>query len=214
MILEAEGLIIHRDNNYVLLTVPLDNSSFIDKQNITEAKVIFHDGRIINREQQKKIYAIIGDIAEYNGDEPEYLKHILKNDFLEVCGGEYFSLATCTVTTASDFIHFLISFCFSRNIPTRDTMLNRTDDIYKYLYTCLYYRKCCICNDKAEIHHCSDSRVGMGFSRNKIDNIGRSAIALCRKHHSIAHNAECDFFEKYHVYGIPLDNMLIKKLKL
>lgn len=214
MILEADGLICRKENNYVLLTVPLENSSFIDKQSITEAKVIFHDGRMINREQQKKIYAIIGDIADYNGDEPEYLKYLLKNDFLEVYGGEYFSLANCSVTAASDFIHFLISFCFAKNIPTRDTMLNRTDDIYKYLYTCLYYRKCCICNDKAEIHHCSGSRVGMGFSRNKIDNIGRNAIALCRKHHSVAHNAEYDFFEKYHVYGIPLDNMLIKKLKL
>lgn len=214
MMIEAEGLISRRENDFVLLTVPLESSDFIDKQNITEAKVIFCDGRMINREQQKKIYAIIGDIAEYNGDEPEYLKNILKNDFLEVYGGEYFSLATCTVSHASDFIHFLISFCFAKNIPTRDTMLNRTDDIYKYLYTCLYYRKCCICNNKAEIHHCEGSRVGMGVSRKKIDNRGRKAIALCRRCHNLAHNSEAEFFEKYHVYGIPLDNVLIKKLKL
>lgn len=211
---EAEGLISRIENNYVLLTVPVKNSRFIEKQNITGARVIFDDGRLINREQQKKIYALIGDIAEYTGDEPEYLKHLLKNAFLERFGGEYFSLATCSVTLASDFIHFLINFCFVWNIPTRDTMLSRTDDISKYLYICLYHRKCCICNDKAEIHHCTGSKVGMGFNRNKINNIGRGAIALCRKHHNQAHNSERDFFEKYHVYGIPLDEQLVKKLKL
>lgn len=212
--IEARGLISRKENDYILLTVPVENTDFIEKYNMTGARVIFDDGRVINREQQKKAYAIIGDIAEYSGDPPEYMKELMKHEFLEAFGGEYFSLSSCSVSLASDFINYLINFCFTWGIPTRDTMLNRADDISAYLYTCLYHRKCCICNEKAEIHHCTGSRVGMGFNRNDINNIGRSAIALCRKHHNQAHNSERDFFEKYHVYGIKLDKCLVKQLRL
>ncbi len=172
------------------------------------------DGRTITREQQKKTYAIINDIGNWNGDVRESIKSEMKCRFLECYGGDWFSLSDCSVTTAREFINYLIDFCFCENIPTCDTLLNRTDDISHYLYSCLANRKCCICNEKAEIHHCEGSRVGMGFNRNKISNIGRKAIALCRKHHAQAHNSEKEFFEKYHVYGIELDEYLIRKLKL
>lgn len=200
--------------NHITIFAPIESTDNFKKQEITKARVIFDDGRVINREQQKKAYAIIGDIAEYSGDPPEYMKELMKHEFLEAFGGEYFSLSSCSVSLASDFINYLINFCFTWGIPTRDTMLNRADDISAYLYTCLYHRKCCICNEKAEIHHCTGSKVGMGFNRNDINNIGRSAIALCRKHHMQAHNSERDFFEKYHVYGIKLDKCLVKQLRL
>lgn len=212
---DAVGYISGVEDGYVLLTVPVRNTYFIEKQNITQADVRFDDGRRIRPEQRKKAYAIIGEIAEWSGHTPpELMKDILKNDFLVYSGGEYFSLSDCTVTTAREFINFLIDFCFFHNIPTRDTMLNHTDDISHYLYACLAYRKCCICNEKAEIHHCEGSKVGMGFNRNKIENIGRNAIALCRKHHNQAHGDEKGFFEKFHVYGIKLDKYLVKRLGL
>ena len=198
-----------------MLFTPIENAESFKKQDITQATVIFSDGRTITPEQRRKAYAVIGDIAEFSGHTPiELEKEILKNDFLSCTGKKYFSLSDCSVTTAREFINWMIDFCFFSNIPTRDTMLNRTDDISHYLYSCLANRKCCICNDKAEIHHCEGSRVGMRFNRNKINNIGRSAIALCRKHHNQAHNDEQAFFEKYHVYGIKLDKYLVGKLRL
>ena len=118
------------------------------------------------------------------------------------------------MTVATDFISFLIDFCFENNIGTRDTLLNRTDDIGHYLYSCLANRKCVVCNSRGEVHHCEGSRVGMGFNRNDIENMGRRAICLCRKHHSQAHASEREFFEKYGVYGIKLDEYLCKKLNL
>lgn len=213
--MEAVGYISGTEDNCIHIAVPVKNTYFIEKENITGARIIFDDGRLIRADQRKKAYAIIGEIAEWSGHTPPELeKDILKNDFLIYTGGEYFSLSNCSVTTAREFITWLIDFCFYHDISTRDTMLNRTDDISAYLYSCLYYRKCCICNDKAEIHHCTGSKIGMGFNRNKVDNIGRQAIALCRKHHNIAHNDEAAFFEKYHVYGIKLDKTLVKKLNL
>lgn len=197
------------------IIVPLSKPYILDKQKTRQCEVRFDDGRRISAEQRKKAYAIIGDISEWSGyTPPEFEKDILKNEYIERTGSEYFSLSDCTVTVARDFINFLIDFCFENNIGTRDTLLNRTDDISYYLYSCIANRKCCVCNEKAEIHHCEGSRVGMGFSRNKISNLGRTAIALCRKHHAQAHNSEKEFFEKHHVYGIKLDEYLIKRVNL
>lgn len=212
--IENTGYIQTIGKGYVTVLVPTENNTVFEKQNITACRVRFDDGRTISADQRKKIYATVRDIADYTGDLPEYMKEWLKYRFIEKYGGEYFSLSDCTVTTARDFISFLIDFCFEQNIGTRDTLLNRTDDISRYLYSCLANRRCAVCNSKGEIHHCEGSRVGMGFDRNKIDNIGRRAICLCRKHHHIAHNDEAKFFEKYHIYGIELDGYLVKKLKL
>lgn len=213
--LEAVGYIKEAEENSVLLTVPVESAFFIDKQDIVQARVIFDDGRHIRPEQRKKAWAIIGEIAEWSGHTPRELEsELLKNEFLAETGGEYFSLSDCTVSTAREYINFLIDFCFAHDISTRDTMLNYTDDISHFLYSCIANRKCCICGKKAEIHHCEGSRIGMGFNRSKVDNLGRYAIALCRKHHGIAHNDERDFFEKNHVYGIKLDSNLIRRLRL
>ena len=211
---EAVGYIQDIKKDYISVLVPFQRMWELEKKNITECRVILDDGRHISAEQRKKIYAIFRDIANWNGDIPEYIKEEMKCRFIESYGGEEFSLSDCTMETATAFINYLIDFCFMENIGTTDTMLNRTDDIGHYLYSCLVNRKCCICNAKGEIHHCEGSRVGMGFDRNKIDNIGRSAICLCRKHHNQAHQSEREFFERYKVYGIKLDEYLVRKLKL
>lgn len=211
--MEAVGNILKVQDGRALIVAEI-NQFLLDKQEIKNCLIRFDDGRTIRAEQRMKAHAIIRDIANWNGDYPEYIKEFLKYGYIEASGEEYFSLANCSVSTAREFINYMIDFCFLHNISTRDTMLNYTDDIGHYLYSCLYNRKCCVCNEKAEIHHCEGSRVGMGFNRNKIDNVGRSAIALCRKHHAQAHKFEKEFFKKYHVYGIKLDEYLVKKLKL
>lgn len=190
------------------------NPHEIEKKRINTCTVIFDDARRISRTQQRKIYAILSDIADFTGDLPEYVKELMKYLYISRYGGEYFSLADCTVTKARDFISFLIDFCFEQNIGTRDSLLDNTDDISRYLYSCIANRKCAVCNKKAEIHHCSGSKVGMGFNRNKIDNLGRRAVALCRKHYNQAHNDERAFFEAYHIYGVEPDEYLIEKTGL
>lgn len=165
------------------------------------------DGRSISAIQHRKIFAIVKDIALWSGHEPEYIRSYLTWDFCKEYGSDYFSLSDVDMTTAKDFISYLIEFCFRLVVPTRDTLLNRTDDIGKYLYTCLLYKKCAVCNSEAELHH--TDRVGMGFDREKISHIGLKAQALCRKHHTEAHAmGQTAFDEKYHIYGIELDSKL------
>lgn len=210
---EAVGEIYKVKDGRAVIIAPV-SPYLLEKQRIHKCFVRFDDGRTITAEQRKKAYAILADIAVYTGNDPRWEKELQRFYYIARYGAPYFSLSDCTVSTARDFISYLIDFCFEHNIGTRDTLLNCTDDIGRYLYSCLANRKCAVCNGKAEIHHCEGSRVGMGFNRNKIDNVGRKAIALCRKHHNQAHNDEYGFFDKYHIYGIALDAYLVKKLGL
>ena len=210
---EAVGEIYKVKDGRAIIIAPV-SPYLLEKQDIKQCLVRFDDGRTITAEQRKKAYAVLADITGYTGNMPEQEKELQKYFYIARYGAPYFSLSDCTVSTARDFISYLIDFCFEHNIGTRDTLLNCTDDIGRYLYSCLANRKCAVCNGKAEIHHCEGSRVGMGFNRNKIDNVGRKAIALCRKHHNQAHNDEYGFFDKYHIYGIALDAYLVKKLGL
>lgn len=170
------------------------------------------DGREISAEQRRKIFALVRDIADWCGEEPEYIRKFTTFEYRISTGIEPFSLSNCDMSTAREYISYLIDFCFNHCVPTRDTLLNRTDDISKYLYSCLAYRKCAVCNGKADVHHIDT--VGMGRDRAEIIHLGMKAIALCREHHQEAHTRGKAFFDEYHIYGIKLDENLCKILNL
>lgn len=181
---------------------------------ITEVNI--NDGRRITVEQRKKAYATMGDIADYLGYAPEQLKELMKYRFCGETGEKYFSLSNCNLTTARNFINFLIKFVIEWDIPLTDLAVNRTEDIDKYLYYCLKYRRCAISGKPhADIHHCSGSQVGMGGNRRKIDNTGRKLIALSREWHTKVHaEGEDKIFKAYKVYGIEIDRQTLKDLGL
>lgn len=185
----------------------------LKQKEIETVEVRLNDGRTISNEQRRKIFALIRDIALWNGDDPESLRQLLTLDFVMKNNlSEIFSLSNVDMTTAKEFISYLIDFCFMWEVPTKDTLLNRTDDIGRYLYMCLEHRKCAICNAHAEVHHVD--RIGMGRDREKIVHVGLNAIALCREHHDMAHVDEKGLFEQYFVYGIKLDKYLCERLRL
>lgn len=200
-------------DGYNLIVRPYDKlGRELQQKQVRTVEVRLVDARTISAEQRRKIYAIIRDISDWNGDEPEWLKEYFKFTFCGEKGLEYFSLSDCEKSIATEFISYLIDFCFYQNIATRDTLLNLTDDINKYLYSCLENRKCVICNKHGEVHHVD--RVGMGFDREQIVHIGLRAVCLCRKHHIKAHENENKLFKDNHIFGIKLDEYLCKKLNL
>lgn len=199
-------------DNQLILAPDADLSREIAKKHIGKVEIRLNDGRTISNEQRKKIFAIVRDIAIWSGHEPEYIRAFLTWDFCLKSGVDAFSLSDVDMTTAKDFITYLINFCFYNDVPTKDTLLNQTDDIGKYLYMCLEHRKCAICNKPAEVHHVD--RIGMGRDREKIVHVGLKAIALCREHHDEAHLREKDLFKEYFVYGIKLDEYLCRCLNL
>lgn len=183
----------------------------LEKQ-VGEIEIRLTDGREISGEQRRKIFATVRDIADWCGEEPEHIRKFTSFEYCTMNGIMPFSLSDCDMSTAREYITYLIDFCFRHGVPTRDTLLNRTDDINKYLYTCLAHRRCAVCNKQADVHHVD--AVGMGRDRAKINHSGMEAIALCREHHREAHTRGQAFFDKYHIYGIKLDDNLCKILNL
>ncbi len=203
--------------NMVLIPEDSIDREMIQKQ-VNKAEITLYDGRECSAEQRKKIFAIIREISDWCGHDREDLRSYFTANFCEDNELEHFSLSPKSLKFASksiarDFITYLIEFCFAWGVPTLDTMLNRTEDIGRYLYTCLEYKKCAICNADAEVHHVD--AIGMGRNRNTIIHQGMRAVALCRKHHREAHNMGFKSFSSaYHIYGIRLDKYLCDMLKL
>lgn len=205
--------VLRLDDKRILLEPDEPINREIVQKKITTVELRLDDGRTISAVQRKKIFALIRDIALWSGHEPEEIRSFLTWDFVSKSEDlQYFSLSDVDMTTARLFIDYLIEFCFMHSVPTKDTLLNQTDDISKYLYLCLKYRRCAICNAPAEVHHVD--RVGMGRDREKIVHIGLLAIALCRIHHNDAHQDEKRLFEENFVYGIKLDRYLCERLSL
>ncbi len=200
------------ENGKLVLKPDVDISRFLAQKRPRRVEVRLDDGRTISADQRRKIFAIIRDISLWSGQEPEELRLYLEWDFCSRCLREWFSLSNCDMTTAREFITYLIQFCFHWGVPTKDSLLTQTDDIGKYLYLCLENRRCAICNQPAEVHHVD--RVGMGRDREAIVHVGLNAIALCRRHHEEAHRREKALFADYHIYGIELDRHLCKVLSL
>lgn len=182
------------------------------QKQVDSIEIRLNDGRTITDEQRRKAYAIEKDIANHTGHFPEEIHEFAKFSFRMQQGIEPFSLGNCSVSVAKDYISYLIDFCFTWGVPTKDTLLNQTDDISKYLYMCLEHRRCAVCNKVADVHHID--AVGMGRDRSQIVHKGMKAIALCREHHQIAHSKGKSFFDYYHIYGIKLDDYLCEKLNL
>ena len=182
------------------------------QKQVDSIEIRLTDGREISSDQRRKIFALVRDISDWCGEEPEYIRKFTTFEYRISNGIEPFSLSDCDMSTAREYISYLIDFCFMHGVPTRDALLNRTDDISKYLYSCLVHRKCAVCNKQAEVHHIE--AVGMGRDRTKINHSGMEAIALCREHHREAHTRGQAFFDKYHIYGTRLDDNLCKILNL
>ena len=86
------------------------------------------------------------------------------------------------------------------------------EDVSRYMYSCVFHRRCCICGKKADIHEVE--KVGMGRNRTKIHHLNQAVQPLCRSHHMEEENlGQKAFDEKYHLQFIRLDYNLCKKLK-
>lgn len=214
---------------------PFADTYLLDKRGITEGRLILEDGRHISADQRRKVFALIGDItdwlvapgkgkrtrAEYETlremhllytiehldgyEDSEKVRRQLTTHYCEILDIAPFSLSNVDVTTARDFIDWLVELCVQHGIPCLDTLLNRCEDRSRYLYACVAHRRCAICGAKADIHH-AHGRIGMGGNRRNICHIGSKIQPLCRRHHSEAHNiGQDDFDNKYHLTHIEVD---------
>lgn len=208
-----KGYIYEYDGDTLTIVAPLSDGYVLDKRQITECEIRLDDGRTISNDQRAKIYATMSDIADWTGYHRDEYKAIAKYNFIAKTGCDYFSLSDVDMTTANDFLNYLIDFCLEHDIPTLDSLLDRSPDTSRYLYSCLANRRCAICGKKSELHH--SDHVGAGRNRKEIMHLGMRAEALCRIHHTECHTVGQQTFDsKHHIYGIKLDQYLCEILKL
>lgn len=185
----------------LIIHIPEQIGEFLLKKCIRTAEIRLDDGRHISAAQRKKIYATIRDIADYTGYMPEEEKEWLKYLHISRTGDAYFSLSTCSMDTAREFINTILEYAIEHGIPLSERGVDRADDIGKYLFYCLKHKKCAVCGRNGEIHHVD--AIGMGRDRRTVDDSNSRKICLCRTHHTIAHQRGMKAFEQmYHVYGI------------
>ena len=193
------------------------------RRGFLKVEIILWDGRRISPEQRRKCYALLGEIAEYTdgirtAETVDEQKRLLKMEFMlrrmEATERRMFSLADCDMSTAREFITYLIDFIIANDIPTRVPLIDNCDDIAAYMYACTMHRKCAVCGKAADIHHCEGSRIGAGVDRTKVHQLGREVLPLCRVHHTECHKIpESEFVKKYHLQKVRIDEALCKRLK-
>lgn len=191
---------------------PVDNLSDM-------VTIVWMDKRQISPEQRRKAYALMGEVSVWSGMTKDEVKLTFKHDFLkrhiEGLNKELFSLADCDMTTAREFISYVIDFMLEFDVPSRQPLYDLADDIPRYVYGCLMQKKCAVCGKKADIHHCEGSTVGMGRNRKTMIHLGLELMPLCREHHRECHDmGQTAFNEKYHLQGIEADEKICKKVGL
>jgi hypothetical protein len=182
-----------------------------------EVLVVWKDSRPRSLDQNAKAWALMGEIAAYQGQGKNEVYREQQIEFstrnMETLGGKLLHLSTATMSEARAFISMLIEIILEYGIPTKEPLYGLCDDIPRYVYACLMNKKCAVCGKKTELHHVQ--AVGMGRNRREIDHIGMLALPLCREHHEEAHRiGNPAFLERYHLVSIPIDEQIAKKYNL
>ena len=201
--------------------IPSELNTFVKRMTGT-AELILRDSRAISGEQQRKVYALIGEIADYiegyrNAATVESTKKLLKLQFIARCMADtekqLFSLSNCDMTVAREFITYLIDFIIENDIPTRFPLIEKSEDIGRYIYACLINKKCAVCGKPAHLHHV-DTVGANGGDRAHINHLGLRCLPLCPVHHEEIHRKGNEFVTSYHLEPIKIDREIAKVYSL
>lgn len=211
------GKIVDAGPGYITIRASYDNIDRLLLRRYEEVQIGLPDGRKVTPEQRRKAFALVGEIAAWSGYTKDQAHLVLKREFisrhLDALEKELFSLSDCDVTTAREYISYLIEFCLKFDVPTHQPLAELCDDVESYIYACLLQKKCCVCGKKAELHHVD--RVGMGNNRNKIEHIGRRCLPLCSDHHKeVDQIGDAALCARYHVSPVLIDERIVKTYRL
>jgi hypothetical protein len=182
-----------------------------------EVQVLWQDRRARSLDQIRKAWALMGEIAEFQGQDKEDVYREQQIAFsaksLGLLQESLFHLSTATVSEARAFIDLLIEIVVEYGIPTKQPLVEMCEDVSKYVYACMMHKRCAVCGHPADLHHVST--VGMGRDRKQINHLGLEALPLCRDHHSEYHTiGGTAFLNRYHLIPIKIDERIAKKYGL
>lgn len=210
----VDGTITDYRNGVLTIKAPCDDWPMLLKREVKKVKVQLIDGRSLSDKQRRSCYALIGEIADWAGDDKTSIKEYMKMEFwaehLEDLNEQIFSLSDAPMSLVAEFQRFLVRFIVSNSIPTKFSLLNMVDDVGDYIYACLIHKKCCISGRAADLHHVD--RVGIGRDRHDIIHEGMEVLPLSREYHEQCHTmGDRAFMELYHLEsGIVMDKTLCR----
>ena len=121
----------------------------------SDVTVLWHDRRGISPEQRRKAWALMTEIAAYQGQDKEDTYHEQQTAFslkhLELLQGELFHLSTATMSTARSFINLLIEIIVENGIQTKEPLVQMCEDIGRYVYVCAVNKRCAVCGQRSFI---------------------------------------------------------------
>ena len=84
----------------------------------------------------------------------EAVREKLTQNYCQLVNVDFFSLAertanTVDMTVARDFIDWLVELCVVNGVPCSQSLLDRCEDIQRYLYACVVNRVCAVCGKRA-----------------------------------------------------------------
>lgn len=213
----VSGKITNITPDLIVIHAPYQNIERACLRKYSDVCIGLPDGRTITPAQRKKAYVLLTKISEWSGYTPvEVIKEITKLKFMidsDNLDSKVFSLSDCDVTTAREYISFLIDFVIQNNVPVGQPLIELCEDINKYVYACLMNKVCAICGKPAQLHHVD--RVGMGRNRNTISHLNMLVLPLCGMHHIECHDMpQYEFNKKYHLVPIKLTTEIGKKYNL
>src|SRR5699024_7147491 len=117
-----------------------------------------------------------------------------------------------SLSTAGEFISYLIDYYIQNDIPFRKQQFYLTTDTSKMLYALTMKRICWVCGKPhSDLAHVE--AVGAGRDRRKIDHTQHHFMMLCRNHHGEQHQIGIEtFMQKYHIKHIKLKDIDLKQL--
>ena len=176
----------------------------------TASTVYVDDFRHITTEQNKKVHAMIGDMANWTGYSPAEMEELLKYFYVSKTGEPVPSFADCSVETANRFINMELDIAFAEDIPFKTKTWDSIKVDYRLTLMCIKHRRCIICGKHADIHHTTP--VG-SRSRRITDHRKLKMLPLCRHHHQIAENTPTlEFAQKYQVKGVKVPEDILISL--
>lgn len=171
----------------------------------------------VTRPQQKIAHALIRDIDDYSNNERfiQNTEDDLKTRFCIDIGLSYdklFSLSNCNKDLATQFISWLVEYCFHHDIPFDGKDLHLAFNINRMMFLSALHNRCFVTGARRQdavlhIHHVNV--VGMGKRKN-VDHRGRYYMILRAELHNEVHQLGYDeFCEKWHCGAIKLSDQQI-----
>ena len=171
----------------------------------------------VTRPQQKIAHALIRDIDSYSDNEwfIQNTEDDLKIRFCIDLGLPYdklFSLSDCSKDIATQFISWLVEYCFRYDIPFDGRDLHLAYDMNRKMFLSALHNRCFVTDARRQdaalhIHHVNV--VGRG-KRTKVDHRGRYYMILRAELHDQIHQiGYWEFCDKWHVGAIKLSDQQI-----